>query len=178
MAYRAHLNGNQQLTIVNQGSQTLISLISNRPGQQQSQSNSFTTGQWQKPPQLLQMGGGFILQIYGDRQQHLVSIQANSISTVTTTPSLDNAVQIDLENIPDPEPTEHDMDFDFEPMQPMRMGNMSMSMNPMSMRMGNMSIDIGGRKKSTPGKRFCTQCGQAASQGDRFCSSCGHQLNN
>lgn len=179
MAYRVNLNTYQQLTIVNQGSQTLISLVTNRPGQQQSQSNSFTTGQWARTPQLFQMGGGcFILQIDGDRQRQLVSIQANSISTVTTAPSLDNAVQIDLEHIRDPEPTDYDLDLDFEPMQPMQMGNMSMSMNPMSMRMGNMSIDIGKRKKSTPGKRFCTQCGQPANQGDRFCSSCGHQLNN
>ena len=179
MAYRVHLNAYQQLTIVNQGSQTFISLVTNRPGQQQSQSNSFTTGQWHRPPQLFQLGGGcFILQIDGNRQRHWVSIQAHSISTVTIAPSLDNAVQIDLDNIPDPSPVEYDIDFDFEPMKPMRMGNMSMSMNPMSMRMGNMSIDIGERRTSTSGKRFCTECGQATQASDRFCSNCGHQLNN
>lgn len=175
MAYRVHLNGNQQLTIVNQGSQTLISLVTSSSGQQQSQSNSFTTGKWNRPPQLFQRGGGFILQIDSDRQQHFVSIQANSISTVTSAPSLENAVKIDLDDIPDPAPDEYDIDF--EPMQPMRMGNMSMNMNPMSMRMGNMSIDIGGAKTSTSSKRFCTQCGQAVKASDRFCSSCGHQLN-
>ena len=179
MAYRAYLNANQQLTIVNQGSQTLISLVTNRPGQQQSQNNSFTTGQWNRPPQLFQMAGGFILQIDGDRQRHLVSIQANSISTLTSAPSLENAVKINLDNIPDPPPPEYDMDFEpMQPMQPMWMGNMSMSMNPMSVRMGNMSIDIGEGRTSTSGKRFCTQCGQAAKASDRFCCNCGHQLNN
>ena len=42
MAYTANLGSHQQITIANQGKQTLISLLSSTPGQQQSQSSSFT----------------------------------------------------------------------------------------------------------------------------------------
>lgn len=175
MAYTVNLNANQQLTIINQGSQTRISLVSISPGQHQSQSNSFSTGYWNSPPQLFQVSGGFILQIDGDRGRHFVSIQANSISTVTSAPPLQNAVEIDLEDIPDSAAEQDEVEFD--PMEPMQMGNMSMSMNPMSMRMGNMSINMGTSKTATSTKRFCTQCGQKVKISDRFCSGCGHKLN-
>lgn len=178
MAYRVNLNTNQQLTVTNQGNQTLITLVSSSPGQQQSQNNSFTTGNWNSPPLLLKVGESFLLQIDGDRGQHFVSIQANSIRTVTSAPPLHNAEEIDLEDIPDPTGQNN---FEFEPIEPMQMGNMSMSMNPMSMRLGNMSIDMGRAstsRTSTSTKRFCTQCGQKAKTSDRFCSSCGHKLDN
>ena len=175
MAYTVNLNNNQQLTIVNQGTQTVITLVSSSPGQQQSQSSSFTTGSWNAIPQLYKTGGGFTLQVNGDRGQLFVSIQANSLNAIAS-PGLDNAVKVDLEDIPDSAAKQNNAEF--EPMQPMKMGNMSMSMNPMSMQMGNMSMTMGTGTTSTSTKRFCSQCGQEAKQSDRFCSSCGHQLDN
>ncbi len=178
MAYTVNLNNNQQLTIVNQGTQTLITLVSSSPGQQQSQSSSVTTGNWTTAPQLYKTGSGFILHLNGDRGQQFVLIQANSISTISA-PALDNAVQVKLEDLPDTAVTNNNMDFEpMKPMQPMKMGNMSMDINQMSMQMGNMSMTMGGAKTSVSSKHFCSQCGQEAKTGDRFCSSCGHKLDN
>jgi hypothetical protein len=179
MAYTANLSSNQHLTVANQGMQTVITVTSNSPGQQQSQSNSLTTGNWLKPPQLFKTKSGLMLQLNGDRGQHFVLIQATGIRTIAA-PVLDNAVKINLEETPDF--TANQNEVKFEPMQPMKMGNMSMNMDPMSMQMGDMFMTMGqktGQKTKFPSqKRFCTQCGQKIESGDRFCASCGHQLNN
>ena len=170
MAYTASLTNNQQLTIALGGIQTNISLVSSSPGQQQSQSNSFTTGKWKTPPQLYKTRMGFVLKIDSENGTYFIAIQSNSIATINP-PDLSNATKVDLQTTPDPTPN----DMGFEPMQPMKMGNMTMDINSMSMQMGNMSMNIGKNKTST--KRFCSQCGEPAKASDRFCSSCGHQLN-
>jgi hypothetical protein len=97
MAYMANLSSNQHLTVVNRGMQTVITVTSSSPGQQQNQSISLTTGNWIKPPELFKTRSGFILQLNSDRGQRFVLIQANSISTIAA-PVLDNAIKIDLEN--------------------------------------------------------------------------------
>ena len=179
MAYTANLGSRQQIMIANQGNQTLITLLSTTPGQQQSQSSGFTTGNWNKPPHLYQTDSGFILEINSDSKQHFILIQANSIGTIAA-PLLQNATPVNLQNIPDS--NQNRLDFEpmqpMQPMQPMTMGNMSMSMNPMSMKMGNMSMSMDETKTPQPTKRFCTQCGKEAKTGDRFCASCGNKLNN
>jgi hypothetical protein len=179
MAYMAHLSSNQHLTVVNQEMQTVITVTSNSPGQQQSQSSSLTTGNWIKSPQLFKTRSGFILQFNGDRGQHFVLIQATGIRTITA-PVLEDAVKIDLEKTADS--TANQNEVKFEPMPPMKMGNMSMNMNPMSMQIGDMFMTMGqktGQKTKFPSqKHFCTQCGQKIQSGDRFCASCGHQLDN
>lgn len=176
MAYQATLNGTQQVTIINQGKQTQIALIASSPGQQQSQSNSFTTGTWVKPPQLFSTNQSFVLQINGEQGQYFILIQANGIQTISDVPNLQNATSVQLENIADP-PSQTPIDFEpMQPMQPMRMGNMSMDINSMSMRMGNMSLNLGNQSKTTVSQVFCSQCGAEAKSGDRFCRSCGHDL--
>ncbi len=173
MAYQATLNGTQQLTVINQGIQTQITLMTSSSGQQQSQSSSFTTGDWATPPKLFNTEQGFILQIDGDRAQYFIQIQSNSISTINGRPNLQNATPVELQNIAAP-PSQKAANF--EPMQPMRMGNMSMDINSMSMQMGNMSMNLGNKSRTTSTKRFCSQCGVEAKPSDRFCSSCGHDL--
>ena len=142
MAYTVNLSSNQQLTIVNQGTQTLITLVSSSPGQQQSQSSSFTTGSWTTAPELYRTGTGFILQINSARGQQFVLIQANNINAIAA-PLLDNAVKLDLENTPNTAASQQgdsisggntsrrQNNLEFEPMQPMQ-----------PMKMGNMSMDI------------------------------------
>lgn len=202
MAYTVNLSGNQQLMIVNQGTRTLITLFSSSDQQQQSQSSGINTGNWTSPPQLYQTGAGFILQLNGDRGQQYVSIQANSINVITeclasgeiANPGLNNAAQVNLENVPDEIASSNEIEFEpmqpmqpmkpmqpmpsMKPMKPMKMGNMSMNMNPMSMQMGNMSMNMGESAKSTSTKNFCSQCGEKVKQSDRFCSSCGNKLDN
>jgi len=181
MAYTVNLSGNQRLMIVNQGAQTLITLFSSSSGQQQSQSSSVITGNWTSPPQLYQTASGFMLQLNGDRGQQYVLIQANGINMIAN-PGLDNAVSVNLENVPDVTTSSPEMKFEpmqpMQPMKPMKMGNMSMSMNPMSMQMGNMSMNMGETPKSNSTKNFCSQCGAKVKQSDHFCSSCGNKLDN
>ena len=177
MAYTANLHGNLQLTIANRDTQTSITLVSNSPGQQQSQSSSMTTGHWTKPPQLWQTPSGFLLQIDSDRGQYFIQVQASGMQTLTTIPSLDNARKLKLQEISQTATSQTSLEFEpMTPMQPMTMDNMSMSMNPMSMQMGNMSMKMDEPTKSTAKKRFCTQCGQEAEPSDRFCGNCGHKL--
>ena len=182
MAYTANLGGNQQLTIANQGTQTVITLFSSSSGQQQSQSSSVITGNWISPPQLYQTGAGWVLQINGDRAQQYISIQATGISAIAN-PVLNNATTINLENIPDVTTNSPEIKFEpmqtmqpMQPMKPMTMGNMSMSMNPMSMQMGNMSMNMGETPKSNSTNNFCTQCGAKVKPSDRFCANCGNKL--
>ncbi|BAZ43572.1 hypothetical protein NIES4102_05730 [Chondrocystis sp. NIES-4102] len=174
MAYRASLNGTQQLTISNQGMQTKINLTTSSPGQQQSQGNSFTTGNWVKPPQLFRTGENYILQIEATQGEYFIGISSNGMSTINGIPSTSNATPVDLESIASDNFTQQKVKF--EPMQPRRMGNMSMDINSMSMQMGNMSMSMGSQSRKIT-KRFCSQCGVEAKVSDRFCSSCGHQLN-
>ncbi len=173
MTYQATLNGTQQITISNQGRQTQITLMASSPGQQQSQSSSFTTGIWINPPQLFNTAQGFILQINAEQGKNFIQIQANGISTIKGIPSLQDATSIELETVGD---RSGQADLKFEPMQPMKMGNMSMDINSMSMQMGDMSLNLGNKSKSTVSKTFCSQCGIEAKNGDRFCRSCGHNL--
>ena len=63
-----------------------------------------------------------------------------------------------------------------QPMQPLKMGNMSMDINSMSMQMGKMTMGLDNQQKTTATKQFCSQCGTEAKTGDRFCRSCGHKL--
>jgi ribosomal protein L37E len=174
MAYQAILNGTQQLTISNQGMQTQITLTSSSPGQQQSQSSSFTTGSWVRFPQLFHTEQGFILQIEGSHGQYFIQIQSNGISTINGIPPLSNSTPVDLETVADPP----EQKVNFEPMQPLGRSKMSMNINSMSMQMGNMSLNLGKKFRKTATKRFCSQCGVKAKPSDRFCSSCGHPLNN
>jgi len=180
MAYSALLGGSQQLAIANIGQQTQVSLTANSPGQQQSQSTSFSTGQWSGKPKLFQTATGFILQIESDRGSHYVSIQQNSISNIQSPGDLSPYPEVDLKAGADPN-TESSSPMPpmqpMQPMQPMKMGNMSMDANSMSMRMGNMSMDSNNPKKNSTTKQFCSQCGVEAKTGDRFCRSCGHELN-
>jgi NADH pyrophosphatase NudC (nudix superfamily) len=174
MAYMANLSDHQQVLLHNQGNQTLVTLVSSSPGQQQSQSNTITTGHWQKPPQLFKTKAGFILQIESETGTTAIQIQSSGISTLTDKPKLKHQQSIALESIDD-ELSQGQKPLKFKPMQPMKMGNMSMSMNPMSMQMGNMSLNMGEELKSSPAA-FCTQCGQQVATSDRFCGNCGHQL--
>ena len=173
MAYSAILGGSQQLAIANLRMQTQISLTTTSPGQQQSQSSSFTTGKWTAEPKLFQVDQGFVLQIESEQNLSYVLIQQNSVSTIQAPANINNRPQVDLTKVSDSgsEPMQP-----MKPMQPLKMGNMSMDLNSMSMQMGNMSMGFNNESKTNVPKQFCSQCGTEAKTGDRFCRSCGHEL--
>lgn len=175
MAYQANLNGTQQITIFNQGVQTQVTSSLSSPGQQQSQSSSFSTGKWQKKPQLFQTNQGYILQVDGVEKPLWLVIQTQGIQVLETMPNIQNAIPIELTSIAEAS-SQSTADFQpMQPMQPMKMGNMSMDINSMSMQMGNMSLNLENQAKQAT-KVFCSQCGREAKSGDRFCRSCGHEL--
>ncbi|PSB09274.1 zinc ribbon domain-containing protein [Pleurocapsa sp. CCALA 161] len=169
MAYSANLGSYGQLAIANREEQTQINLSMSIPGQQQSQSSSFSTGKWLSKPKLFQLKQGFVLAINTTQNSHYILIQQNSISTIESPPELNRYPQIDLTAIA------QESNFapmqPMQPMQPLRMGNMSM-------QMGNMSMSLNNQSKTSISKQFCSQCGKEAQLGDRFCRSCGHELNN
>jgi hypothetical protein len=173
MAYSVTLGSSGQLAIANLGIQTQINLSMSTPGQQQSQSTSFSTGKWLSKPKLFQLEQGFVLEINTSQNSHYILIQDNSISTIKSPPGLNNYPQIDLTAIPDSNSTT------MPPMQPLKMGNMSMNLNSnsMSMQMGKMSISLNNQSKTSVTQQFCSQCGKQAKMSDRFCRSCGHELN-
>lgn len=173
MVYRASLGSFHQLAIANLGGQTQVNLTLSRPGQQQSQSSSFTTGQWRAEPKLFQIGQDYILQIDGEQGKYHLLIQQSSISTVEPPPQLDSYSTVELHQTEDSSQNQ----AGFEPMPPLKMGNMTMDLNSMSMQMGNMSLNLNNQAKTTATKTFCSQCGTKAQPGDRFCRACGHELN-
>lgn len=170
VAFVGNLGRGQQVYVENQGTQTAITLTSNSSGQQQSQSTSFQTGTWVKPPALFRNAAGFVLQIEVTEGVRFVRLQGNGISSLSETPSLDNEEVVPLAETAENtgasmqplQPLEP-----IKPMQPMRMGNMEMRMGNMQLRMGSRGEEKGG---------FCTQCGNGVNEGDRFCAHCGHQL--
>ncbi len=176
MAYVASLNDSQKIAISLQGRQTQITLTSSSPGQQQSQSSSFSTGKWLNTPKLLDVGQGFVLQIDTEGGSRYINITGNRIDMVNPPSDLQNYFTVDLKEVGNSQTA-------FKPiepmpsMQPMKMGDMSMDINSMSMQMGDMSLKMNDLSKTVTNKQFCSQCGTQAQAGDRFCRSCGHELN-
>jgi ribosomal protein L32 len=171
MAYSVILGDSRQLAIANLGTQTQINLSMSTPGQQQSQSSSFSTGKWLSEPKLYQLEQGFVLEINTSQNSHYILIQDNSISTIKSPTGLNNYPQIDLTAIADSNSAP------MPPIQPLKMGNMSMNLNSMSMQMGKMSMSLNNQSKTSVTQQFCSQCGKQAKMSDRFCRSCGHELN-
>ncbi len=176
MAYICDIGNAQQVKMVNQGLQTLITVSMSAHGQQQQASTGFTTGNWTTPPRVFRTGGSVVLEIDGEQGQFFVLVQGNGISTLNTKPSLGNADVLPLEKVPDQsEPLISPMS-PMKPMEPMKMGNMEIQMNPMQMKMGNMEMQIGTPLSPPAKKNFCSQCGVAIGISDRFCTNCGQPL--
>lgn len=178
MIYLANLGANQQLYLENQGKQTIITLVNSSIGQQQSQITNVQTGSWTTPPTLFQNGGNFLLRIDSEEGTLFIELQARGINLLSTPPSLIDAEVIPLEKVAQTQ-TSSQRSASFEPMKPMKMGNMSMSFNPMEMRIGDMYLRMSDNSKqesSQSQQNFCTQCGNLVKADDRFCGNCGHKL--
>ena len=182
MVYLGNLTTNQQLYIANQGNQTTITLMNSSQGQQQSQSFSFLTGAWTAPPTLLQKDTCFIVRIDTAQEAYFVQVQGNELKLLTTAPNLIDADVMGLEKIDETKASaQNSVSFEpMKPMQPMKMGDMSMNMKPMAMRMGDMYMEMPSysqvQSSSEMKPSYCTQCGSLVKADDRFCGNCGHQL--
>ncbi|MGK7932692.1 MAG: zinc ribbon domain-containing protein [Microcystaceae cyanobacterium] len=179
MAYLCDLGNGQTIYLDNQGTQTVVTSITQSFGQQQQSSNQFTTGKWSSLPQIYQFPNGIVIKIITTQGEYNVQIQGSNmvmnqgLIDVGNTPTLPlKQVSETASNMPPMQPMQPLEPM--KPMQPMQMGNMSLNMQPMEMKMGNMSMTMGETPKT--GRRFCSQCGSPVKESDKFCASCGHRL--
>lgn len=170
MTYVADLGQGQSLAIDNVGVQTTITWEAKSTGQQQSQQMSLSLGQWSASPIVYRMTQGFILQLESNQRPYYVRLQSNSISLLSEVPLMLGAQEVPLRYVASPSPKMPEM----KPLEPLRMGNMSMRMEPMEMSMGSMSLSSSSSSSST--SHFCSQCGTKVKESDRFCSQCGAKL--
>ena len=178
--YICELAQGQQIYIENQGGQTAIALVSSEPGQQQSQRNSFETGNWRVPPTGFRTPSGVVLQIEAEQCQHFIQVQANGMIRLNNAPSLSNADVLSLRQVdeavsrsamPDMQPMKP-----MKPMPPMQSSDTEMRMGSMEMRMGEPLRMETAPKQGQLTKNFCSQCGSKVEIGDYFCSHCGTSL--
>lgn len=178
MPYVCEFAIGQRLYLDNQGPQTIITVASSQPGQQQQATSRLTTGVWIAPPEILQTPMGLLIKLITDQGEVAVQMQGSSFSMMNSVPSIAHAQTMQMQQVTGM-PAERSTPpmQPMQPMQPMKMGDMQMDPNSMQMRMGNLEMQMG--SPSSPpisARRFCSQCGGAVKPDDRFCSSCGHRL--
>jgi len=187
MTYLCELAEGQSLYLDNPGTQTVLTLTSSSPGQQQQSSSSVQTGQLTAPPEVFRTAQGIVIRLITAEGDRLIHLQGNRISPLDHSPDLSSAERIQVKQ-PTDKPSMPLMESmqPMQPMQPMnlKMGDMQMTMNPMQIRMGDMELKMGTTaasasepaSKTAQTQRFCSQCGVSVDRSDRFCSNCGHQL--
>ncbi|MBL1173524.1 zinc ribbon domain-containing protein [Pantanalinema sp. GBBB05] len=175
MPYECELSTGQRIYLDCQGNQTIVTLSSSQPGQQQQSSCGFQTGAWTAPPQLFQTPGGAMIKITTAQAESLLQIQGNYMGISSDLSAIGGSQSLPMRQVASPSTTPMPP---MPPMQPMKMGDMQMTMNPMTMQMGNMGMQMGSPTPvpHTQERRFCSQCGGRVDPSDRFCSSCGHQF--
>lgn len=180
MPYRCELGAGQSLYLDNQGTQTIVTQVSHRAGQQQQASSSFQTGRWTAPPQVVQTPDGVMVKVAAEQGDCTIQIQGSSMQVASGIPAASRSHSLQMQQVdsipatlmPGIKPMEP-----MEPLPPMIMGDMQMSMNPMQMRMGNMELRMGEPSSPTAShSQFCSQCGTAIAADDRFCRNCGQRL--
>lgn len=176
MAYVGELGAGSTIYLENQDSQTIITAVSASPGQQQQTSHSFSTGHWTTSPELFRSLQGYIIQIETAQRNYVLLVQNYQIRQIEAMPPRHTLTSVPLQQIVQtPTPSIPSM----PPLQPLTMGNMVMSMQPMQMRMGSMHLSMGtsATVTQTTQTNFCSQCGTALTATDKFCANCGHRLN-
>ena len=166
MIYNWELATGQQISVDNQGAQTVVTISSNSAGQQQRTINSFNTGIWIVPPEMSIEPTGATLKITTFTGAVLIQVRGNSIQMQSTSSGEHQASTSSSS-------TSTTGMAPMPPMPPMQMGNMQMNLQPMVMKMGDMELNMG----ATASKQtFCTQCGTPVKPVDKFCAGCGHKL--
>ncbi len=88
MIYVWELEKDKQLYVENQGTQTVITIITSRSGERQAQRRTFETGVWRVPPLLLRTATDPVLQMESARGHIFMRIQDNDVSPLRTPPLL------------------------------------------------------------------------------------------
>lgn len=131
-AYTCDLDKGQQIYIENQGLQTMIKLVSLGSGQQQSQGNSFETGNWRVAPTVFRTSNGAVLQIEAEQEQHFIQVQGNGMIRLDAAPELNDADALPLRGVESSEETSRQSSRpDMQPMEPMKPMQPMQPMEPM-----------------------------------------------
>jgi hypothetical protein len=77
MMYNWKLGTGQQVSVDNQGAQTIVTILSTSAGQQQQTINSFNTGIWTVPPEMSLEPTGATLKITTPTGASLIQVQGN-----------------------------------------------------------------------------------------------------
>jgi hypothetical protein len=182
MIYRCEIGAGECIEFENSGSQTRLTIASSRFGQQQQASNSFNTGAWTAPPQVLQTSEGLVIKLATEQGERLIQVhQITQSSTLVGHLSMGDAQLLQLQKIDEfagAEPIEPMEPMKrMKPLEPMRLGDMEMSLETMTMRMGDRVMQMGNAGVDTSTVQlFCTQCGTRLSSGERFCAHCGQAI--
>ncbi len=141
------LKTGHDISIDNEGAQTVVTIHYHTVGQQQRSSNSFTTGIWLSPPQMTVTPTGALLKIVTASGESTIEIQGNNMQLhsndnyhnySTTTASSTSSSKSGFE-----------------------------STTATATRMG---------EATSQNQRFCTECGASVKPTDKFCASCGNKL--
>ena len=171
MAYVGELGVGSSIYIENQDSQTVITVITASPGQQQQTSHSFSIGHWTTAPSLFQYLQDYIIQLETVQGSRILWVQSGQIRQMEIKPPQHTLKPIALQQMVHmPSPS-------FSPL-PLTMNNMVRSGQPLQMRIGNMNLSMGttATVTQTSSNNYCSQCGASVATADKFCANCGHRL--
>jgi len=123
MNYFYDLENGRRIEFRNEGDQTIVSLGSRSPGQQQSQGSGFTTGAWAKEPSLFRHEDELILEIHAKEGSRFLRVDGNQIRSVEGQPDMGNAERLSLEKTSE--------ESGMKPMAPMKPMKPMAPMKPM-----------------------------------------------
>jgi zinc-ribbon domain len=158
MTHQWKLSSGHQISVENEGAQTIVTVRYDSSGQQQRTNNSFTTGLWISPPEMVVMPTGAILKITTPTGISTIQVEGNSVRMQS------DRSEDSQSNYSSSSSSSSTFIPNFDPLQPMQ---------PMVMRREDLELNIGNIPQP---KSFCTQCGTPVKSVDRFCSGCGHKL--
>ena len=148
MIYNWKLATGHQVSVDNEGAQTVVTVVRTSTGAQQRTSNSFTTGIWIAPPTLTMTPTGGSIAITTPSGECTLQIDGNSVH-----------LQSDLRS--ERQSTISSSSSTFTSSSTSGSPPPSVEFNP-------------GATASQ--KRFCTECGTLVKPTDKFCASCGQKL--
>ena len=154
MTHQWKLSTGHQISVENEGAQTIVTVLYGSSEQQQRTNNSFTTGIWISPPEMLPTATGAIVKITTPSGISTIEVNGNTVRMQSDRTE-------DSSNYSSSSSTSTS---GFNPLKPME---------PIVMRLEDLELNIGTIPQP---KSFCTQCGTAVKSVDRFCSGCGHKL--
>jgi zinc-ribbon domain len=155
MTHQWKLTTGHQISVDNEGAQTIVTVLYSSSQQQQRTNNSFTTGIWISPPEMLPTPTGAVVKITTPSGISTIEVEGNSVRMQS------DGLGSSQSNSSSSSST---FTSGFDPRKPME---------PMVMRLEDLELNVGTVAQT---KSFCTQCGTAVKPIDRFCSGCGHRL--